>query len=378
MSLAVREHVQLRDHVTLGVGGAARAWLEVTEVAEVADALGWAQAHGLPLIVIGRGSNVVVADRGLEAAVLRIRATGMQVRDAGADEVLLHAEAGLEWNALVTRSVELGLSGLECLAGIPGEVGAAPVQNIGAYGQEVSEHIEAVQVVERATGSLLRLGQDHCGFGYRDSMFKGQAEDRYVIVAVELRLKRGRAPVLRYPELIRAVAQSAPPTAAAPKQASARPSPPTLEAVRSAVLGLRRSKSMLLDPSDENHRSVGSFFVNPTLGPAELEAVRERIRARLGATEAAPEHRAAADRVKLPAAWLIERAGLRKGFGEGKVGLSTRHCLAIVNRGGATASDIVAFAALVRARVAECFGVKLCVEPKLLGFEPGELAGLVT
>jgi UDP-N-acetylmuramate dehydrogenase len=359
--VAVREQVALSAHTSFQVGGPARFWLELEDPNAVAGALEWADARRVPLVVLGGGSNVLVADRGLEALVLRLGVRGLLVRERDG-RTLVRAGAGLGWDELVGWSVEHGLGGIECLSGIPGDVGAVPVQNVGAYGQEVASCIESVQVVERATGRRLVLSRAECDFAYRHSTFKAAARDRYVIVAVELGLQRGASPRVPYPELERAL-----------ERARLDSSP---AAVRRTVLELRRSKSMLIDPADENHRSAGSFFVNPTLEPAEAELVRDKVRSLLGPSATMPEYPAPGGRVKLGAGWLVEHAGVAKGTVLGRAAVSTRHCLALVNRGDASAMDIVELGKLVRARVRERFGVSLTPEPELLGFEPGELAGL--
>ena len=237
---------------------------------------------------------------------------------------------------------------------------------MGAYGQEVAETITAVRVMERATGEVCVLDRAACGFGYRDSVFKREARDRFVVVEVTFALRAGGAASIRYPELSRAI------------ERDLGPEPPSLAAVRRTVVTLRRAKSMVLDAADENRRSAGSFFMNPTLAEAEAAAVRARVAAAgvLGPGEAMPEYPAGAGRVKLSAAWLIERAGFVRGTHEGTVGISTRHTLAIVNRGGASAAQVVAFARRVQAGVGERFGVRLAPEPVLLGFTAEEAAGL--
>jgi UDP-N-acetylmuramate dehydrogenase len=356
----VTEQVLLGAHTTFGTGGPARFWATAATPDAVVRALGWAEARALPVVVLGGGSNVLVADRGLEALVLRVRTTGMLVHER-AGTVRVVAGAGLVWDELVGWAVERGLAGIECLAGIPGEVGAAPVQNIGAYGQEVAECVEAVAVIDRATGARRVVAHAQCGFGYRHSAFKepGQQE---VIVSVTLRLRPGGPATMRYAELARSFERSG--------------VEPGLAEVRATVLALRRGKSMVLDASDENRRSAGSFFVNPTLDADALARLRERAAAVLGPNESLPQHPAPNGATKVPAAWLIERAGLGKGFGQGAVGLSTRHTLAIVNRGGASSQDVLAFAGFVRQRVLERFGVGLVPEVRLLGFEPAELAAV--
>jgi UDP-N-acetylmuramate dehydrogenase len=355
----LREHVPLGPQTTLGVGGPARWFVEAEREEDVARALAWARERALPTLVLGGGSNLLVADRGFDGLALRVRRVGVRVETRGR-EVRLEAGAGERWDEVVALSVASRWAGLECLSGIPGDVGATPIQNVGAYGQEVAETIVGVRAVERATGEIVEIDGAGCGFGYRDSVFKREARDRYVIVAVRFALRAGDAPRVRYAELAARFA--------------GRPMP-SLAEVREAVIALRRGKSMVLDAGGEggeNGRSAGSFFMNPTVGAAALAEVRARAAAVLGPGEAMPEFPAADGRVKLSAGWLIERAGFRKGTSEGAVGLSTRHALAIVNKGGATAAEIVAFARRVRRGVGERFGVALAPEPVLVGFLPGE------
>lgn len=315
------------------------------------------------MVLLGGGSNVLVADQGLDALVLRAAIRGVR-HEMDGDRMLVTAGAGERWEELVERAVAEGWAGIECLSGIPGDVGAAPIQNIGAYGQDVSETIARVRVMDRSSREVTELESAACGFGYRDSIFKREAKDRYVVTAVTFALRLGGGPAVRYAELARKL-----------KDAAGTGIEPSLSTVRQAVLELRRSKSMLLDPSDENGKSAGSFFMNPTLDADAFQEAKARIDAAgvVGPGEIVPTFPAAGGRVKLPAAWLIERAGLQKGFGDGRVGLSTRHTLAIVNRGGATASEILAFALQVRTAVLRKFGVALVPEPVLLGFTKEEL-----
>jgi UDP-N-acetylmuramate dehydrogenase len=372
--LALREHEPLAPRTTLGVGGPARYLVEAATEEQVAAALAWAGERAIPTLVLGGGSNLLVADRGFDGLVLRVRVGGVRFLRTRATYALVEVGAGERWDDFVASVVAGGWGGVEALSGIPGDVGATPIQNVGAYGQEVAETIVRVRAVERRSGRIVELSRKTCGFGYRDSVFKRERKDRHVIVAVRFALRPGARP-LRYPELAARLAGAG----------SAGPSPAQ---VREAVLALRRSKSMVLDPADENGRSAGSFFMNPTLDAASLAAVRAQVAAAsvLAPGEAMPEFAVAGDgaagptgepRTKLSAGWLIERAGFRKGTGEGRVGLSTRHALAVVNRGGATAAEIVAFARRVREGVRERFGVTLAPEPVLVGFSPGEVAGLV-
>jgi UDP-N-acetylmuramate dehydrogenase len=316
--------------------------------------------------VLGGGSNLLIADRGLDALVLRINLRGVTSIIEG-DTVRVSVGAGERWDDIVALAVERGWAGLECLSGIPGDTGAAPIQNIGAYGQEVAETIALVRAIDRATGTAVTLDNAACGFGYRDSVFKHDAKDRYAIVGVTFALRLGGAATVRYAELERRLREIG--ALASPALA------PPLAVVRDTVLALRRGKSMLLDPADENGKSAGSFFMNPTVSADDLDLVKARVEqaGALGSGESMPVFPAADGRVKLSAAWLIERAGYRKGTSMGAVGLSTRHALAIVNRGGATAAEILAFATRVRNAVLDRFGVALVPEPALLGFAPDEL-----
>jgi UDP-N-acetylmuramate dehydrogenase len=346
----------------MGVGGPARFLAEVGSVDELGEALEWARRESLGTFVLGSGSNLVVSDRGLDALVIQL---AMQQRVAldRADFVEVRVGAGSAWDALVAWSVGEGLAGLECLSGIPGTVGATPIQNVGAYGQEVADTITEVVVIERATGERSVLPAAACRFGYRDSIFKHELQGRFVVVEVVFQLARSGKPTVRYPELARAISSPS----------------PSLAEVRATVLSLRRGKSMVLDPADENGKSAGSFFVNPIVDADQVAAIEERVRAigRVTASETMPAFAAAPGKTKLSAAWLIERSGLSRGTARGAVGLSTKHCLAVVNRGEASARDVVDFARFVRDHVAERTGVALRPEPELVGFEPDELAGLV-
>lgn len=348
---------------TFGVGGPARWFVEAESEAAVSAALAWAREQSIPVLVLGGGSNLLVADRGVEALVLRVRIAGISAERRG-DAMLVEAGAGERWDDLVARAVAEGWAGIECLSGIPGDVGATPIQNVGAYGQDVAETIVHVRTIERASGKIVEMSAAECGFGYRDSAFKRAAKGLLVVTRVTFALRPGGAPGVRYAELA--------------KQLGSNGSP-SLSEVRATVLALRKSKSMLLDPDGENGKSAGSFFMNPTLDEAELAAVSARVAASgvLGANETMPAYPANEGRTKLAAGWLIERAGFGKGAGAGRVGLSTKHALAIVNRGGATAAEIVAFARTVKDGVCDRFGIELHAEPVLVGFRAEETAGLI-
>jgi UDP-N-acetylmuramate dehydrogenase len=352
-ALDVRTDVPLAPFCTLGVGGPARAYVRAGSEDDLRAAAVWARARALPLFLLGGGSNLLVADDGFDGLVAHVDLRGVSAVDSG-DQVEVTAAAGEDWDALVARCVENGWAGVECLSGIPGRVGATPIQNVGAYGQDVSETIARVRCLDLATGESVVLAGDECGFGYRDSRFKRADRGRFAVLAVTFRLRPHAPPAVRYAELARALADT-------PE--------PTVQDARRTVLALRRAKSMVLDPADPNRRSAGSFFTNPAVAADAAARVRAAAESLLGPEFAAamPAFAAEGGRVKLSAAWLIERSGLAKGYGDGRVGLSTNHTLAIVNRGGATAREVAAFARHVQRRVHDAFGVLLTPEPVLLG-----------
>jgi UDP-N-acetylmuramate dehydrogenase len=363
VTLAIRDDVPLAPLTTLELGGRAQHLTEVHDEAEALAALAWAAARGLPVLALGGGSNVVVSDRGFDGLVVRMALRGLSfANDPSSGEVRVIARAGEPWDALVAETVARDLAGLECLSGIPGLAGATPIQNVGAYGQEVADTIRGVRVVERRGGAIRELGPEACGFGYRDSVLRREP-DRYLVLAVTFGRRPGGAPTLRYSELADALAARPAATSAAVSVA------PTLAATRAAVLALRRAKSMVIDPADPNRRSVGSFFTNPIVP----EAVAARVVALAVAdgsaanADAVPRWPAGAGRVKLSAGWLIERAGIAKGFRRGPVGVSTRHALALVHHGGGTSAALLALAADIRAAVRARFGVTLSLEPVLVG-----------
>ncbi len=341
--LRPREHVPLAPLTTLGVGGPARFFVEARDDGTVQEALAWARERGLPVRVLGGGSNLVVADAGVDGLVVKIALRGVSARETDG-AVDLTAAAGEPWDDLVRHAVERGWAGLECLSGIPGLVGATPIQNVGAYGQDVSESVIAVRALDTREGGVVTLSPRECGFAYRNSMFKSRAPGRYVVLAVTYRLRKSGAPTVRYADVERHLAARG-------------LSSPTLADVRAAVLAIRRAKSMVLEPGDENRRSCGSFFVNPVVTAVECARVQA------AADPAMPRWPEADGRVKLSAAWLIERAGFTRGQAEGPVGLSTRHALAVVAHESARASDVLAFARRLQAAVEERFGVRLTPEP---------------
>jgi UDP-N-acetylmuramate dehydrogenase len=349
--------VPLAPRTTLGLGGAARFFAEVQNPDDLLPALRWAADQDLPVFVLGGGSNLVVGDDGFPGLVVHPAWSGQVWSETPAGFVV-EVNAGEAWDDVVAESARRGLAGIECLAGIPGGAGAAPVQNIGAYGQEVGETIARVRALDRRTFEFCDLDAGTCDFRYRDSVFKREP-DRFVILSVTLEFRRGLAPAARYPELAAALAQQA------------QPSPAD---VRNAVLSLRAKKSMVLDPADENCRSAGSFFTNPIVEATFADDLVSRALATgsVGSAEQVPRFPLPGGRVKLAAGWLIERAGIGKGFRMGPVGISTRHALALVHHGGGTTADLLRLALHVRQRVQDRFGVTLVPEPVFLGADwPG-------
>jgi UDP-N-acetylmuramate dehydrogenase len=325
------------------VGGAARYLVEAHDDAEVIDALRWANERDLSVRILGGGSNIVVSDAGAPGLVIAMQTRGVSLVEHP-EAPLLVASAGESWDALVERAVSSDLQGIECLSGVPGLVGATPIQNVGAYGQEVAQTIESVRVVDRRSLEVRELSADECAFSYRHSRFKLEPE-RFVVLEVRYRLRRGHPPSVKYPELERELRA----------RGLERPS---LAEVRESVLAVRARKSMLLDASDPNGRSCGSFFVNPIV-PAEQAAQLANVAGEKGV----PSWPQADGRVKLAAAWLIEQSGFEKGTRRGPVGLSTKHALSIVCHDGARAADVLAFAREIIEAVREKFGVELSPEP---------------
>ncbi|WP_017573393.1 UDP-N-acetylmuramate dehydrogenase [Nocardiopsis halotolerans] len=348
----------LSEYTTLGLGGPAGSFRTAGTTEELVAAVSAADTSGEPVLVLGGGSNLVVSDAGFPGTVVLVDSKEVSFEEAGVDDtgepvVLMRADAGVEWDPLVERVVGEGLSGLEFLSGIPGRVGSTPIQNVGAYGQDVSQTVREVLVHDRRTGERRRMSNAECGFTYRDSVFKG--DDRHVVCEVTFALHRSKlSRPIAYAEVARALET----------EAGARV---PLERARETVLGLRAGKGMVLDPDDPDTRSAGSFFTNPVVTAEEFEAVRERAAARLGADVPVPGHPDGRGNVKLSAAWLIDRAGFTKGYGSGPARISGKHTLALTNPGGATTGDLLALAREVRAGVEEAFGIRLVNEPVMVG-----------
>ncbi|QMU72768.1 UDP-N-acetylmuramate dehydrogenase [Streptacidiphilus sp. P02-A3a] len=346
------QDAQLAPLTTFRLGGPARRLVTATTDDEIVDTVRAADAAGEPLLIIGGGSNLVIGDKGFDGTALRIATTGHVRRGTEID-----AAAGESWTDLVRTTVlEYGLAGTEFLAGIPGSVGATPVQNVGAYGAEVAGTVTGVVAYDRARRETVTLGNAECGFSYRHSAFKAQP-DRYVVLRVRFALEDadGRSGPVRYAEVAGALGV-------------AQGERTDLRQARETVLALRAGKGMVLDPADHDTWSAGSFFTNPVLDPDQHAAFLDRVRERLGAV-APPLYPAADGGTKTSAAWLIDRAGFPKGYGSGPVRLSGKHTLALTNRGLATTEDLLALAREVRDGVHAAFGVTLVNEPVLVGVE---------
>jgi UDP-N-acetylmuramate dehydrogenase len=362
-TLAIQENVPLAGFTTFGVGGPAHCFVEVSTQEEAAQALAYAREHVLPLLVLGGGSNVLISDSGFPGLVILNRIKGFSVaRDN--DSVLVTAGGGEDWQYFADRCVAEGWQGIECLAGIPGTVGASPVQNIGAYGQEVSQTIVQVEALDTATGNAVRFGKEQCGFGYRRSVFNSTEAGRYLITGVTFRLVPGGAPHIAYRELEERLAANI---------------APTLDDLRDTVLAIREGKGLLIREGFEYFKSAGSFFKNPVVMLEEYERIVRVVEGAGGfANWAWPME---SGTVKISAACLIQCAGFQRGHRKGAVGISPRHTLIMVNYGGASAREIIGFAAEVRLHVYERFGVPLVPEVRLIGFDGtplGEIAPSAT
>jgi UDP-N-acetylmuramate dehydrogenase len=348
--MKIQENVTLAPLTTLHVGGPARFFAQARHEEEVPEAVDFAKTGNLPLFILGGGSNLVVADAGFPGLVLHIAISGL-TSEASGKAVLYSAGAGLDWDDFVAQTVTQNCAGIECLSGIPGTVGGTPVQNVGAYGQEVADTIESVRAYDTKEDRTLVLPRPACGFRYRSSIFNTTERNRYIILRVNYRLQRGAAPSIRYADLQKHFAEAK--------------TPPSLAAVREAVREIRRSKGMLIVPGDEDCRSAGSFFKNPVLTEDQFQKLSARAQAR---GLEVPSYPALEAQHKVSAAWLVEHSGFTKGFRQGQVGLSSKHALAIVNRGEASASEIIDLRDTIQQAVQSTWGIPLDPEPVFVGF----------
>jgi UDP-N-acetylmuramate dehydrogenase len=361
--MRMEENKPLAPYTTFAIGGPARWFVDAGSEDEIVEATAWARERGLALFVLGGGSNLLVADAGFDGLVLRVGLRGISgesVVAAGADgeassERIYRAAAGEDWDSFVQRTVQDNCAGIECLAGIPGTVGGTPVQNVGAYGQEVASTIERVRAFDLNERCFVEFPAEECGFAYRRSRFNSTDRGRFIVTRVDYRLTLGGAPTLRYAELQRAI-----------QEAAQEDKEPSLVDVARVVRRIRLGKGMLLVDGDPDCRSAGSFFKNPVVSDERAGEIAASSR------EMPPWFPAGTGHVKLPAAWLIEQAGFAKGYALGAAGISSRHTLALINRGvgrgGASAQEVLALAAEINAAVETRFGIHLEMEPVLVGF----------
>ena len=348
--MKILENISLAPFTTFGIGGPARWFVEAVSEDEIAEASAWAQERGLALFVLGGGSNLLISDTGFYGLVLHVGLRGI-VAEGDLVEKIYQVAAGEDWDAFVERTVTDNCAGIECLAGIPGTVGGTPVQNVGAYGQEVATSIDRVRAFDLVTGQFGEFSANECGFAYRRSRFNSVDRGRYVVTRVDYRLTPGDQPTLRYADLQKAIQENTPEGAQ-----------PSLVEVAAAVRHVRHSKGMLIVDGDPDCRSAGSFFKNPVVSDHQVQQIATASQSQ------PPRFPAGAGQSKLPAAWLIERAGFPKGYALGAAGISSRHTLALINRGGASAEDLLALAGQITAAVNAKFGITLEMEPVLVGF----------
>jgi UDP-N-acetylmuramate dehydrogenase len=333
----------LAERTTLRVGGPSDAWVAATTEDQLVEAVRSCDREGTPVLLVGGGSNLLVADEGFRGTVVEVATRGLEAQDHG-DRVVVRLAAGEPWDDIVSRAVARGWAGIEALSGIPGRVGATPVQNVGAYGAEIADVLVGVRALDRAAGEVTDLSAEDCAFGYRTSVFK-RHPGRWVVLQVTLELATDGDGTVRYAELARALGV-----------ATGERAP--VGAIRGAVLGLRSRKGMVLSADDPDTWSAGSFFTNPVLDEAAAAVLPAQC----------PRY-PAADGVKVSAAWLIEHAGVERGYAlpGSQAAISTKHTLALTNRGGATAAEVVDLARAVRAAVLDRFAIELAPEPVLVG-----------
>jgi UDP-N-acetylmuramate dehydrogenase len=342
--------VSLAPLCTMGVGGAARHYVSAQTQSDVIDALQWAHARSLPVHVLGGGSNVIIADDGLEGVVIHMNIRCIEQGTSG-HAMTFRVSAGEPWDPFVARAVDLHCGGVECLSGIPGSVGGTPVQNVGAYGQDVSAVITSVAAVDRMSGAPVIFSNRECAFGYRTSRFKHADANRYVVTSVAFELAVDVTPTVEYADVVsffraQGIAQ------------------PTLRDVREAVLAIRRRKGMVIEEGNAANRSCGSFFVNPVVSAHVHEKLSRDV-----APDHVPHYVVDAETVKLPAAWLIERAGFPRGTKRGAVGVSPYQAQAIINLGNARAEDVISLAGDIKRAVWNMFRISIVPEPVFIGFE---------
>jgi UDP-N-acetylmuramate dehydrogenase len=356
--MILEENKPLAPFTTFGIGGPARWFVEAASEEDIVEATAWARERGLGLFVLGGGSNLLVSDSGFDGLVLHVGLRGITVTDEPEQtrQRTYQVAAGEDWEHCVQRAADDSCAGIECLAGIPGTVGGTPVQNVGAYGQEVASAIERVRCFDLETRAFVEIPAAECGFAYRRSRFNSVDRGRYIVTRVDYRLTPGGKPTVRYGDLHRALAENCPEG----RELS-------LAEVAAVVRSVRQSKGMLMVEGDPDCRSAGSFFKNPVV-------TEEQVRQMAKSSEKEPPRFPAgpgpenAGRVKVPAAWLIEQSGFSKGYALGRAGVSSRHTLALINRGDASAAEVMALACQITAAVEARFGISLEMEPVRVGF----------
>jgi UDP-N-acetylmuramate dehydrogenase len=356
--MAIEENVPLAPLTTLQVGGAARYFAELKTEDHVREAAQFGKSRDLPLFVLGGGSNLLVADSGWPGLVLRIAIGGITspaFEHTAGNSVLFSVGAGVNWDEFVAQAVVQNCAGIECLSGIPGSVGGTPVQNVGAYGQEVSDTVESVRALDLKADRIVVLPKPACGFRYRASIFNSTESGRYIILRVNYRLKRGGAPSLKYADLQKHFAE----------RSAEKKTPPSLAETREAVREIRRTKGMLIVPGDDDCRSAGSFFKNPIVSEDQFKDLTARAASK---GLALPGYPALERQRKVSAAWLVEHSGFSKGYALGRAAISQKHALALINRGEAKANDIVRLKDEIERGVREVWGILLEPEPVFVGF----------
>jgi UDP-N-acetylmuramate dehydrogenase len=353
-ALKFQEFIPLAPYTTFRIGGPARFFCEVEGEAEVEQAVGFVKERNLPLFVLGGGSNLLVSDAGFDGMVLRVGGAATKRDGREGESVLLEVGAGENWDDVVLYAVNRGYAGIECLAGIPGDVGGTPVQNVGAYGQEVAETIVQVRAYDLETDAFVNLDYEACRFGYRRSLFNAEARGRYIVTAVTYKLRPGGEPALRYADVKRHFAAQ-----------FERGEKPSLRQVYDAVRSIREQKGMLAGQGGPDGRSAGSFFKNPVVPSTALPQIAVNAEC---SPEDIPRYPAGDGMVKLAAAWLVEQSGFHKGFAMGRAAISSRHTLALVNLGDATAAELIALRDAVMNAVNSKFAIQLEQEPVMLGF----------
>jgi UDP-N-acetylmuramate dehydrogenase len=343
----VKTNVSADNLTTLKVGGPIDYLVDVKSIDELVDVVDRAKKNKYPVVVLGQGSNVIVSDEGLRGVVVRLQMFGSKV-DENDDTVKVEVEAGVLWDEFVKDMVSQGFAGVEAISGVPGTVGAAPVQNIGCYGQELADTFVELTAYDTKEQKIVTYRKEQCKFGYRSSFFKKDPTRRYIILSVTLELSKGFLKMPQYPDVQTFFLKN-------------KIMSPSLSDLRSAILEIRRSKSMLLDESDINSHSVGSFFTNPIINRFNFR----KLQSKFGDI---PYYDVSENEVKIPAAWLVEKAGFVKGYTSGKVGISSKHSLAIINLGGGSTKDVLDLADKIQHQVYESFGINIDKEPVLLGF----------